>query len=340
MPKKSITSQKITRFLFYLFTFLFISLCTLPRKVIPALETDKDFIVLTKAGIAEESKPLGSRDYYSRIKETEGSTEFNSLNDRSVFLIRVARIEEAENILLSLVKKDPNKITPLLNIFRMYYVLDEYDVIREVIADYLEKTKNIKNQSDIILRELKRLNRLEERVILLDVLSSKSGWEIKALEELGFYFYNQGNYKNAIRYFEQILSANAFHQNALYYMALISLELEKYTDAILYANNLLDEKQKWDNLYYIFLKSNYELGRYREAIKYAEKAPESEKTELEFLRTWKNAALANDIYSDLSNIKIYFHKLKKSGLKIEEKSFFPENDSEGKKVLHNIIQGR
>ncbi|MBE7412559.1 MAG: CDC27 family protein [Leptospiraceae bacterium] len=333
-------SPRIHKHLIYFFVFQFTAFCVLPRKVIPALETDTYFIPLTKIGILEESKPAKERNNSQRILDTENNSDLNTLNDRAIFFIRDARIKEAENIFLSLIEKEPSKIVPLINLIRLYYILDEYDVIREVFLLYFDKNKNLKDQADAILNELKNRNRLEERVILLDALTSKSGWEIKAPEELGIYFYEQGNYRNAIIYFEKILASYPFHPKALYYMSSIALELEKYTDALLYANNLLDEKQKWENLYYICMKANYELGRYREAIQFAERASEKEKTDLEFLRTWRNSLLANNIFSDLSKLKIYFKKLQKSGLQIEEKFFFPEDDPSGRKVFIKTILGK
>ncbi len=295
-------------------------------------------MLLTKDALGEHLKPAIERNYNKKIDEMKSSASHDVQNDRSVFLIRLGRIEEAENILLSLIKKEPAKITPLLNIFRLYFLLDEYEIIREVFSDYLSKTKTIKNITETVLSELNKLKRFEERVILLDLLSNRKGWEIKALEELGLYFYGIGDYGNAGVYFEKILSANSFHPKALYYMAEISLETEKYSDAILYASNLLDEKNKEGSVYYLLVKANYELGKYKEALKWAEKAPESEKIELEFLSLWKNALLANNIFADISVLKGYFLKLQKKGLKIEEKDFFSEIYEKG--TFRDIVHGK
>ena len=192
----------------------------------------------------------------------------------------------------------------------MYYILDEYEIIKEIFSDYFDKIKKNKNQAGFLLTELANRKRFEERVILLDVLTLKPAWEIKALEELGMYFFESGNYGSAETYFEKILSTDSFHAKALYYMALISLEQERYADTILYANNLVEERSKEFSPYYLLVKANFELGKYRESLKWAEKAPDYEKNEYEFISTWKSAILANDIHSDLSVLKKIFSGLK------------------------------
>ncbi len=301
------------------------------------LKIDKNFILLNENLTPVENPDFSNLD--QKVKSLQKAKSFYELNNLAVYGAKLSYIESSEEVFKKLQKEKPQEMVPYLNLLRVYYVLDEYDIAKQMLNNFYKV--NVTNKSKIFefMQYLKATNRSEEYVIFLDVVSNYPEYEIKALEEIGFYFLSTRDLNLAQSYFERILTIYAYYPTALYSLMQIHSTNESWNSVITMGTPLKKEKNKGKEYYSMMAKAYYELGDYQKAIKASEEASESEKIFPEFLKVWRDSLLSNDIRASLKTLNKYFQIAKKKNPSLKENEFFIVNTKEGKGTLSNLING-
>lgn len=301
------------------------------------LKTDKQFILLN-----ENLTPIENPDFTSldkKVKSLQNAKSFHELNNLAVYGVKMSYIESSEEILRKLQKEKPQEITPYLNLLRIYYLLEEYDIAKKMLNEYYKSHSGDKKKVFEFMKYLKTSNRSEEHVLFLDVISNYQEFEMQALEELGLYFISIRDFEMARPYFEKILTIYAYNPIALNSMMQIHYINESWGDVVTYATPLKKEKAKDKNYYTMLAKAYFELGEYQLAVKTSEEAPESEKVSIDFLTVWRDSILCSDIKGSLSHLNRFFQLAKKKNPTLKEEEFFYASSKEGKRILSNITNG-
>lgn len=311
----------------------------------PILEDDKSQIL--KADIQfillnEDLSSIKNPDFTfldKKIKSLQKTKSFHELNNLAVYGLKLSYIETSEDILKKLQKEKPSEIVPFLNLLRIYYLLDEYEVCKKIINEYYKFHAGNKKKIFDVMAYLKNSNRVEEHVLFLDVLSNYQEHEMQALEELGLYFISVRDFDLAKPYFEKILTIYAYNPLALHSLMQIHFINESWADVITYSIPLKKEKIKRKDYYAMVAKAHYELGDYSLAIKESEEATDLDKASLDFLIVWRDSILCNHPQSSISKLNSYFQIVKKKNPSVNEDDFFITNTKEGKQILSNLING-
>lgn len=301
------------------------------------LKVDNQFILLN-----EDLTPVQNPDFTSldkKIKSLQKAKSFHALNNLAVYGAKLSYIESSEEILKKLQKEKPQEMVPFLNLLRIYYLLDEYDIAKKMLNNYYKLHSGDKKKVFDFMKYLKTSNRAEEHVLFLDVISNYQEYEMQALEELGLYFISIRDLELAKPYFEKILTIYAYNPVALHSMMQIHYINESWADVITYATPLKKEKTKEKNYHTMIAKAYFELGEYALAVKASEEAPEYEKVSLDFLTIWRDSILCNDLRASLIPLNRYFQMVKKKNPALKEDEFFLASTKEGKRTLSNIING-
>lgn len=301
------------------------------------LKADKQFILLN-----EDFSPVSNPDFSSldkKIKSLQKAKSFHELNNLAVYGVKLSYIESSEDILKKLQKENPQEIVPFLNLLRIYYLLDEYEIGKKMLNEYYKIHIGNKKKIIEIMNFLKTTNRAEEYVLFLDVVSNYQEYEMQALEELGLYFISIRDYELAKSYFEKILTIYAYNPVALHSMMQIHFINESWADVISYGLPLKKEKVKVNGYYAMMAKAFYELGDYAKAVKISEEATNSEKESLDFLIVWRDSILCNDIRASIMHLNRFFQIAKKKNSSLKEEEFFIVSTKEGKQTLTNLING-
>ncbi len=331
--------------IFLFSVFLFFSGCFSIFRPTPVLEEDKSEILRADNQfilLKENLSPVENPDFTSldkKVKSLQGAKSFHELNNLAVYGVKLSYIESSEGILRKLQKEKPQEMTPYLNLLRIYYLLDEYEIAKKMLNDYYKLHSGDKKKVFEFMKYLKSSNRAEEHVLFLDVISNYQEYEIQALEELGLYFISIRDLELAKPYFEKILTIYAYNPVALHSLMQIHYINESWADVITYAIPLKKEKVKDKNYYTMLAKAHFELGEYLLAVKASEEAPEAEKISVDFLTVWRDAILCNDIRGSLTPLNRYFQVAKKKIPSLREEEFFLVSTKEGKRILSNITNG-
>ncbi|WP_051125288.1 tetratricopeptide repeat protein [Leptospira yanagawae] len=259
-------------------------------------------------------------------------------NEEAIRLTKSIQLDVASATWETCILSNPNEVAVHLNRIRFYYLLEEYETFKQKVAKESPSRSSVTYQS--ILKELDQRLRYEEKVILLDALSRVKGWELYAYEELAYYYLQTGNFVYAEGYFNQILEAVPFHENALYGMSDIQVHKGNWYSLLDYAKSLEISAKKNKEYHYYFLKGNYELGRYEVALKWAESASANEKTEIHFLELWRDTLLVLKDHPKWETLLPYYRKAKEKGYSVPESVFFPTLSKEGKDVRKAVRSGR
>lgn len=276
----------------------------------------------------------------------ESDTKFLSLaedkssncNETSIELTRKIKLDLAEVSWDQCIEENPKEIIIHLNRLRFYFLLDEYESFKKKIVAESPSKNSILYQS--ILEELKKTNRIEERVVLLDALSRVKGWELYAFEELAYFYLHAGNFNFAENYFNLILEVNPFHENSLYGMMDIQIRREKWNSVLDYAKSVKLAATKNKEYHYYFLKAYYELGQYEEALKWVEPASVNEKSEIQFLEVWRDVLLLLYDNPNWEKLIPYYKKARERGYSIPISVFFPTYEPNNKELRKAIRSGR
>lgn len=296
------------------------------------LKQDKEFLALD-----ENLDPISFPENLDPNKEILKYQNAKTIPEKNYLAIYGIKLEynlEAEKILIENFKSNPNKLSIYLNLNRFYFILEEYSECRKITDEFLKKNKSLKFK---LLDYLQKSNRIEEKIIVLDIATSDSEFESKALEELGTYFLNNRNYSQAEFYFEKVLATYAYNKTALIGMMQIKLDEENYKSVLDFGIHL--EKEKPNKLKYTYMqsKSYFELGEYEKAIRLIESSSESEKLDIEVLKIWRDSHYSLDPKIKLEKIKPFLQKLK-FNQELQE-NFFSRESKLGKKNSDFILYG-
>lgn len=191
------------------------------------LKADKQFILLN-----ENLTPVVNPDFTSldkKLKSLQGAKSFHELNNLAVYGVMLSYIESSEEILKKLQKEKPQEMVPFLNLLRIYYLLDEYEIAKKMLNNFYKYHAHDKKKVFEFMKYLKESSRAEEHVLFLDVISNYEEYEMQALQELGEYFISIRDLDLAKPYFEKILTIYAYNPVALHSMMLIHYINESWT---------------------------------------------------------------------------------------------------------------
>ncbi|MCW7488159.1 tetratricopeptide repeat protein [Leptospira meyeri] len=289
---------------------------------------------------------LGCRYPIAKQDELESDTLFlevsgslaTDCNAEGIQLSKTIQLDQAEVVWDKCIQTNPNEVVVHLNRLRFYFLLDEYETLKQKIAKEAPSRSSVTYTN--ILKELDLRLRTDERVVLLDALSRVKGWELYSYEELANYYLQTGNYSYAEGYFNQILEVVPFHENALYGMADIQVQKNNWYSLLDYAKSLEVAAKKNKEFHFYFVKANYELGRYDEALKWAESASTSEKTQISFLEVWRDTLSVLKDNPKWDNLLPYYRKAVEKGYSVPESVFFPTLSKEGKDIRKAVRSGR
>ncbi|TGL39092.1 tetratricopeptide repeat protein [Leptospira perdikensis] len=289
---------------------------------------------------------LGCRYPIAKQDELESDTLFlevtnakaSDCNAEGIRLSKSVQLDQAESVWDKCIQTNPNEVSVHLNRLRFYFLLDEFEILKEKVAKEGPSRSSVTYTT--ILKELEIRLRNEEKIVLLDALSRVKGWELYAYEELANYYIQTGNFVYAEGYLNQILEVVPFHENALYGMADIQVQKNNWYSLLDYAKSLEIAAKKNKEFHFYFVKANYELGRYEEALKWAESATASEKTQIGFLEVWRDTLLVLKDFPKWDGLLPYYRKAVEKGYAVPESVFFPTLSKEGKDIRKASRSGR
>ncbi|TGK53124.1 tetratricopeptide repeat protein [Leptospira bouyouniensis] len=298
------------------------------------------FFLLSLFGLEFCRYPIAKQDILESdtlfLESTNPKTK--ECNEEGIRFTKTIQLDSAAATWDNCILSNPNEVAVHLNRLRFYYLLDEYEILKQKVTRESPSRSSVTYQT--ILKELDLRLRIEEKVILLDALSRVKGWELYAYEELANYYLQVGNFPFAEGYFNQILEVVPFHENALYGMADIQVHKGNWYSLLNYAKSLEVSAKKNKDYHFYFLKGNYELGRYELALKWAESASPNEKSEIHFLELWRDTLLVLKDNPKWDSLLPYYRKAKEKGYSVPESVFFPTLSKEGKDVRKAVRTGR
>lgn len=303
------------------------------------LEKDKKFIL-----IKTETLTLLKKQKLKSYEEKESffakSNDLYDLNNLAIYQIRQAKADEAEANLKKIIKTKPAHFVSTINLVRLYYLVGDFELVRKAFGQYLTDTKAEQKKVFSMISYLEKKNRIDEKVLFLDVVVGYEHLEIKALEQLGLYFLQNRDFQNAKSYFEKLLQIDSFNTVALTSMMQISFENEEWDAVILYGITLDKlQHQKGDYFYYM-AKSYYETKEFGKAIQFSELAAKKSKVDFHLLTVWRDSIVCNDISAPIGHLKKYFSDDEKEGRDVDKKEFFLLDSKMGRNVFYNVIHGR
>lgn len=261
-------------------------------------------------------------------------SEVQTLNE-AIFLAKDGRIEEAESIWIEFLEKEPNNKEALMNLVRMYYILEEYSLAKDRIRSWVVKNKIQLADFTNILQELNDEYRLEERGMYLEAVMDIPGYELYSYQELGNYFLYKKQLNSAEYYFQKILEYYPFHESALESMAEICLYLGRWRELIDYGKALHLTPGKKNLSYYYIGKGYYELKDFKTANEWLSKGPDSEKIQLDYFLLWRNAILSQSPLSSLEQLKKIS---KKVHLNVPEEKILPTTYPYGRELMDGLVR--
>lgn len=178
-----------------------------------------------------------------------------------------------------------------------YYMVDmsfnkgEFQTAIEQGIPLLEKTKRRDEYSElskIIGESYFNLKKYKEALPYLEGYRGKRGkWSNTDYYLLGYTYYQQGDYENAVSKFNKIVGGDdAIAQNAYYHLAFSYLKLKQKTEALNAFKNALEmdyDEEIQEDAWYNYAKMSYEIGNpYQNLTKvlteYSKKYPNSKRS--------------------------------------------------------------
>jgi len=314
--------------------------CSFPVRYEQELEMDRDFLFYPNQSIP--SSDLINPKFFNKnlisLEDRKSSLNFQEKNNLFVLLAKDGDLVQSIAGLEGLIQSRPNEKIPLLNLIRLYYVIHEYDEARISVRNFIQKNKTKLVDFQPILNDLQASYRFDERAMILEGLSVLPGYELYSWEELGKYFLFQKDFSSAEFYLQKILSLAPFNEEALIAMAELCLDAKRWSELTDYgkAINLVPNKKKYS--YYYIAKGYYERGNYPESIEWIQKAPDSEKANVEFLILWRNTLLAENPRNSLEPLRKYFKIVQSNGFEEPEEKFLPTITTQGKEIMEGFIK--
>jgi len=335
-----------SRRIFYNFKILYILIllysisCRFPVRHEQDLEEDRDFLFYPNQTIPISElidKNLFNKNLNS-LEEREANLNYQEKNNLFVLLAKDGNLEVSLTGFQGLIQSQPKEKIPLLNLIRLYYVIHEYEEARAYVRTYIQKNNTKLNDFKPILNELQASFRIEERAMILEGLSALPGYELYSWEELGKYFLFQKDFASAEYYLQKILSLAPFNEEALIAMAELCLDAKRWSELTDYgkAINLVPNKKRYS--FYYIAKGYFERGKFPESIDWIQKAPDTEKANVEFLILWRDSLLAENPRNSLEGLRKYYKIVQSKGFEVPEAMFLPTNTSHGREIMEGFIQ--
>lgn len=314
--------------------------CRFPVRYEQELELDRDFLFYSNQTIPISD--LSNNKLFNRnlssLSDRESGLNFQEKNNYSVLLAKDGDLEKAVSGFQNIIQSHPKEKIPILNLIRLYYVIHEYEEARSYIRSYIKINNTKLSEFQPILNDLQLSYRIEERAMILEGISVLPGYELYSWEELGKYFLFQKDFASAEFYLQKILSLAPFNEEALVAMAELCLDSKRWSELTDYgkAMNLIPNKKKYS--YYYISKGYFERGKYPEALDWVEKAPETEKANVEYLILWRDILLADNPKNSLEPLRKYFKLVQSNGFEVPEEKFLPTITSQGKEIMEGFIK--
>jgi len=274
--------------------------------------------------------------HYEFFRENLDNLNFSDRNNYFVTSARLGRIDIAETGFLELMKINSLKREPFLNLIHMYFLLEEYSVARETIASFAHNIPL--DEFQIIFRKMEEENRTEERAMFLESITGIPQHQFYSWKELGKYFLYKNDYESAEYYFQKTLEAYPFHEESLTYMLELCIDSKRWSEVIDYGKALHLTPNGKNKAYYYIAKGYFESGNYKHAVEWLEKAPDSEKNNLEFLILWRNSLLAENPKNSLHPLRKHVKVLQKNGLKVTEDEILPTLSPHGREIMESYLR--
>ncbi|TGK21162.1 hypothetical protein EHO61_04735 [Leptospira fluminis] len=320
-----------------LITQLFLSGCVYPVRYAETLESDRGFLYLsserfTKEKIESIESPWEAKSLRGKAISTEDH------NNLGILFAKRSLLDEAEQEFLEARKSSASDPIPILNLLRLYYLVDAISEAKALLSNYLKQTNPTERNKieKILLDNLRE----EELVIFWDSSSSIPGQEVHSWNGLADYFYRKQDWSKSYFYLEKILVVSPYHKNARGLMLKMADTLEKWDEAIVFGQSLIGTAERVPDLEYYLAHAYSEKKRYDEALEWIRKVPESDRGNLRFLNLWRTCLLSRNPRADLTPLVPYFRRLKAQGLEISEEDFLPTTVPEGKEAAERNILGR
>lgn len=320
--------------------FYFQGNCSFPIRKAEELRMDNHFTYMKGKYISRDEWEDVSRERenYKLLKENLGSLGFEDRNNYYILALREGRIDVSEEGFLELLRERPKTREVFLNLIRLYYVLEEYNLAKSYTKEWVKKNRVPLAEFRSYLNQLDKELRWEERGMLLEAVSTSPGYELYSWQELGKYFLFQKDYESAEFYLQRVLETLPFHEESLVSMAELCIDSKRWSELVDYgkAMHLTPGKKKYS--YFYIGKGYYERQKYQTCLKWLEKAPDSEKAQLDFLSLWRDALLAENPRNSLVPLRKYFRILKKEGLALSEEEFLPTLKPHGREVMDGFVR--
>lgn len=324
---------------FFIFQFCSVRPALVDFEKVDKLQRDKKFIFIkTKAFKQLKTKKLET--YEAKEDFLAQSKALYDRNNIAIYQIKQAKADKAEANLKEVLDKKPTHFVATLNLLRLYYLVEDYELVRRHYDRYLKEIDADKKKVFSLISYLEKKNRIEEKVLFLDVLVTYKNLEIEALEQLGLYFLENRDFYNAEMYFEKLLQIDSFNLIALQSMMQISFEKDEWDAVILYGSTLDKLRSSGEDYFYYMAKAYYETKEFGKAIQVSRLAARKNKMDYDILLVWRDSILCNDISAPIGHLKKYFPQVLKGGREIDKEKFFLLDTKMGRKVLFNIVHGR
>lgn len=223
-------------------------------------------------------------------------------------------------------EKGPNNIE-FYNLLRTMYLLEDWDGARNFIREIFSIHPPEKKLIERMIGFLKGMERYEESILVLDIVSEFDSFEISAREEIAAYYLSIGDIPGAKRQYERILSTFSFHRTALLGMLKASVYEENWEDGLEYLKVLRGLGNLPSEAYLFALQVFYEKGEYEQALDIVKKSPVEIKDDPEFRRIWKGLVFSSSKDPDL---RIF------NGRKVENQDFSGEEE---KSIYRMLLRG-
>lgn len=314
--------------------------CTYPIRQAAVLEKDPFFIYMESKLVSEEDLALPSNEEKNLklLRSQVARLSFADRNNLAVLELKDGNLDYAERTLISLVESDPTSRYPLLNLVRLYYLLEEYSIAKSQVSTWVSKHKISYKEFQAHLQILADAHRTEERGMYLEAVSDKPGYELPVWLELSRYFLWKGDLGSSEYYLERILTTMPFHEEALQSMAELMIGGKRWSELVEIGKALHLTPNAKAKAYYYLGKGYYEKAQYKTANEWLGKGPDSEKSRLDYLTLWRDSLLAENPKASLEPLRRYFPKLAEQGYTGTEAEFLPTIHPQGRAILDGMVR--
>jgi hypothetical protein len=319
-----------------------VSSCSFPLKNADLLVGDPKFLYMDSDLISGSNLDapdlLNTNLKFYRERQEVESLGFSDKNNYYVLEAKNGNLDFAERGFRDLLNERSSEMAPFLNLVRMYYIIQEFEVAKKFIRQHVERNRIPFPRMKPILDKLESSYRLDERGMVLEAVQNIPEFQYYSWKELGKYFIFKRDLSSAEYYLQKILTGNPFDEESLLLMAEICLDEGRWSELVDYgkALHLTNNGKKYS--YYFIGRGYFERLMYKEGLEWLEKAPDSEKQKPEFLILWKDLTLSVHPYKSLESIRRYFRMAREKGFPYSEEEFLPTIHPKGREIMEGFVR--